>query len=464
MPLNLRPYQERLIDDIGYEFSQGKSRVCAVAPCGAGKTVMAAWMARGAAANGKRVLFMVHRQELIEQTSNTFAALGIRHGLITSKTAPEYDLPVQIASVQTLVRRLERDATVLPPPDFIICDECHHIVAGTYRRIIDFWPVQVLGITATPERLGGQGLGDVFNSLVLGPTVSELVQWGNLSPFDYYAPPSKFDSSEVRVKFGEFVQEDLAKQVNRADIIGDTVKYYRELAGGKRAICYCVNRAHSEHMAEMFTAAGITAMHVDGETAAPVRSQAIADFRAGKIKILCNAELFGEGFDVPAMEAVILARPTALLTLYIQQAMRAMRRDEDNPDKRAVIIDHVGNVFRHGLPDEEHEWTLETKKKKRRERATAIKICPDCFTAVASATRICPHCNHVFLAEKTPEESAGVLVKIDEVQRKQRRQEVGRARTVAELERIARERGYSMRWVSRQIELKHIDRTQGALL
>lgn len=457
MAITLRGYQNRLIDDIAYEFKQGKTRVCAVAPCGAGKTVMTGWMARAASLNSKRVLFMVHRQELIDQTSRTFSDLGVRHGIIASKSPREYELPVQLASVQTLVRRLSE----VPRPDFLICDECHHIVAGTYRKIIDYWRPQVLGVTATPERLGGQGLGDIFESLVLGPSVKELIEWGNLSPFDYYAPPSKFNPAEVRVRFGEFVQKEVFDKVNDADVIGDVVKYYRELAKDKRAICYCVNRAHSEHIAAMFSKAGIPAMHVDGETNPALRQQAIEDFRNDKIKILSNAELFGEGFDVPSMEAVILARPTASLTLFIQQAMRAMRSDENNPGKRAVIIDHVGNVFRHGLPDEEHEWSLETREKKRQERTAAIKVCPGCFQALAVSTRTCPYCGHIFISEREVKAAEGKLTKITSVDintRKERRMEVGRARTVTELENIARQRGYSMRWVTRQIEIKHIDR------
>ena len=352
MDISLRLYQQQLIDDVGYEFSEGRRRVCAVAPCGAGKTIMTAWMARGTALSGRRAIFMVHRQELIEQTSATFTAMGIRHGLIAAGAAKEYDLPVQIASVQTLIHRLHE----VQPPDLLICDECHHIVANTYRRILEhFAAAYVLGVTATPERIGGQGLGEIFESLVLGPTAAELIAAGNLTPYDYYAPPSKFDPAAAHVRFGEYVKNDLIHQMDDADVIGDIVKNYQNLAGDRRAICYCINRAHSEHVAASFRAAGIPAAHVDGETHRAVRARTIEEFRAGKLRILCNAELFGEGFDVPAMEAVILARPTASLTLYIQQSMRPLRPDPNNPAKRAVIIDHVGNVFRHGMPDEERE-------------------------------------------------------------------------------------------------------------
>lgn len=453
MDICLRPYQQQLIDDVGYEYSEGRRRVCAVAPCGAGKTIMTAWMARGTALSGRRAIFMVHRQELIEQTSATFTAMGIRHGLIAAGAAKEYDLPVQIASVQTLIHRLSQ----VQAPDLLICDECHHIVANTYRKIVDqFSSSYVLGVTATPERIGGQGLGEIFQSLVLGPSAAELIAAGNLTPYDYYAPPTKFDPAAAHVRFGEYVKNDLLSQMDDADVIGDIVTNYKNLADGKRAICYCINRAHSEHVAASFRAAGIPALHIDGETHKAVRARAIEDFRTGRLQILCNAELLSEGFDVPAMEAVILARPTASLTLYIQQSMRPLRPDPNNPEKRAVIIDHVGNVFRHGMPDEEREWSLETKK--RKPRAMAIKVCPACYTAVPSTARTCP-CGHVFAAapeERKITETDGTLKKIEAIQRKERRQEVGRARSVADLTEIAIKRGYSLRWVSRMADLKRL--------
>ena len=453
MDICLRPYQQQLIDDVGYEYSEGRRRVCAVAPCGAGKTIMTAWMARGTALSGRRAIFMVHRQELIEQTSATFTAMGIRHGLIAAGAAKEYDLPVQIASVQTLIHRLSQ----VQAPDLLICDECHHIVANTYRKIVDqFSSSYVLGVTATPERIGGQGLGEIFQSLVLGLSAADLIAAGNLTPYDYYAPPTKFDPAAAHVRFGEYVKNDLLRQMDDADVIGDIVTNYKNLADGKRAICYCINRAHSEHVAASFRAAGIPALHIDGETHKAVRARAIEDFRTGRLQILCNAELLGEGFDVPAMEAVILARPTASLTLYIQQSMRPLRPDPNNPEKRAVIIDHVGNVFRHGMPDEEREWSLETKK--RKPRATAIKVCPACYTAVPSTARTCP-CGHVFAAapeERKITETDGTLKKIEALQRKERRQEVGRARSVSDLTAIALQRGYSLRWVSRMADIKRL--------
>lgn len=453
--ITLRSYQQQIIDDIAYEFAT-KDRVCAVAPCGAGKTVMVGWMAAGTALKNRRVLFLVHRQELIKQSTETFTDMNIRHGVMATKCPKDYAQLVQVGSVQTVSRRLPET----PPPDFIVIDECHHATAATWGKIISYFPMaKVLGVTATPERLGGHGLGDVFQSLVIGPTARELIALGNLSPYQYYAPPAKFNANEVRVKFDEYVKSDMEIQMDQNAVIGDIIDNYCKLAYGMRAVCYCVSLAHSRHIAESFWRAGIPAMHIDGDTPDAIREQAIQDFRDNKIKILCNVDLISEGFDVPAMEAVILARPTQSLTLYIQQAMRPLRPDKNNPGKKAVIIDHVGNVFRHGMPDEDREWTLEPKKKKAGpDRALTVRTCPTCFSVQYSA-RQCPICGYVYPAavrDDMPKEEAGKLLKIEDVERKARRQEIGRARTVKELERIAIQRGYSLRWVIKQCELKNI--------
>ena len=351
-----------MIDDLGYEYKKGTRCVCLVGPCGCGKTVLVAWMAAATALNNRRVLFLVHRQELIDQSSETFSAMNITHGIIATKQPKQYERMVQIGSVQTVVRRLGD----IPAPDYIIIDECHHVLANTYRKILDRYPsAHVLGVTATPERMGGNGLGDVFQSMTIGPSVKQLISWGNLAPFDLYAPPSKFDASQLRVKFGDYVREDLQLAMDDNTIIGDLIESYHKYAEGLKAICYCVSLQHSEHVAKSFRAAGIAAQHIDGETPKQLREQIIKDFRSGRVRILCNVDLISEGFDVPSAGAVILARPTQSLTLFIQQAMRAMRPDDSNPDKRAVIIDHVGNVFRHGMPDEDREWSLESKKKRK---------------------------------------------------------------------------------------------------
>ena len=385
MQISLRPYQRKFIDDIREQMQQGHRRVCGVAPCGSGKTIMTGWMAKEVAENDKRVLFMVHRQELIEQTSKTFYDLEIDHGIIAAGIQPDYDLPVQVASVQTLVRRLDK----VPPPDLLICDECHHILASNYMKIIDKWHPWLLGVTATPERLGGVTLNDVFSSMVIGPSVGSLIKKKNLTNFKYFAPKSSFDTSKLRSKFGEFRSDDMLDLMDRQEIIGDVIKSYQKYADGKQTIVYCVNVEHSKHTANLFNQSGIVAAHVDGETQKTERREIIEAFRYGDIQVLCNAELFGEGFDVPNCDCVILTRPTQSLTLFIQQSMRCMRPNPNNPNKVAIIIDHVENVKRFGLPDEDRQWSLYPNDTKD-SQAAPTKHCDKCDSEVHLATRVCP--------------------------------------------------------------------------
>ncbi len=452
---SLRPYQELLIDGARIEFQNGKQRTCIVAPCGAGKTVLMAYMSAQAKLKGNNTLFVVHRKELIRQSSSTFEKLNVSHGIIAPSFPQALGEPIQIGSIQTVVKR----AAKIPQPQLIILDEAHHATAGTWRKLLEVFPeALVVGLTATPARMGGQGLGDIFESLIMGPSVKALIESGNLAPYRYYSPPVAADLDGLKVVYGDYKQSDVALRMDKIEIIGDLIKQYQKLAPGARAVCYCASLEHSQHTAEAFRQAGVPAMHIDGETPAIARDAAIESFRNGTIKIICNVDLISEGFDVPAMEAVILARPTQSLTLFIQQSMRAMRRDDNNPDKVAVIIDHVGNVYRHGLPDEDREWSLESKKKRPRERhEIPMKICPKCFGAHSPAP-ICPYCKHVYTVEQQAEikQRDGELAEVIQIEKKKRKEEIRKARNVVTLEQIALARGYNPNWVRKMCELKKI--------
>ena len=390
--ISLRPYQQKFIDDIRKEFRNNHKRVVGVAPCGAGKTIMTGWMIRESLNRAKRSIFFVHRHELIEQTSKTFNDLQIPHGIIAADSPMQLELPVQIASVQTLARRLGK----IPTPDFLICDECHHILANSYKKILDAFPdAFLLGVTATPRRTGGINLGDVFTSMVESLSVNELIKLGNLTDFKYFTPSCDIDFSSIHCVCGDFNNNELEKALKRPQISGNIIDAYNNFAKDKSAICYCVNTNHSRFVADAFLNAGISAAHVDADSPKAERANFVDDFRRGKIKVLCNADLFGEGFDVPNCQAVILARPTKSLTLFIQQAMRAMRPDPNDPNKVAVIIDHVGNYKRHGYPNDVHSWSLDPNNPKGTGDAPT-KPCPDCGHNVAIGARFCPNCNHEF--------------------------------------------------------------------
>ena len=455
MIITLRPYQQDFIDAVRAQFRNGHKRVVGVAPCGAGKTIMTGWMIRAALRRGKRSVFFVHRKELIRQTSETFTRLGIEHGIIQTGCPMQLNLPVQIAAVQTLVKRLDK----IPAPDFLICDECHHILANSYKKVLDAYPdAFLLGVTATPERIGGITLADAFDSMVESLSVNQLIELGNLTRFKYFAPDSTVDLSNVRRGFGDYNQSDLAHVMSVPNIIGDIVNDYRRLAAGKSAICYCVDVEHSKSVADAFKAADIPAAHCDGDTPAHVRQQIVDDFRRGKLQILCNAELFGEGFDVPNMQAVILARPTQSLTLYIQQALRPLRPNPDDPNKVAVIIDHVQNYRKHGLPNAPRDWSLIPNNRKKK--------CPQCGRQIKPVTedgkKICPHCGFVFekgeggtgFGARKVVEGAGniseISVSFTDHVRDTRAVIKERPTTPEEFLAIAKQKNYKIGWVSYQ--------------
>ena len=346
-------------------------------PCGGGKSVIASEIAKRTTDNKHEVMFLVHRQELCEQITDTFSSYGVDMDFCT------------VNMVQTASRHLDRYN-----PTLIITDENHHCVANTYRKIYNAFPsAYCVGLTATPCRLGGGGLGEINDRLITGPSVKWLIQNNRLAPYSYYAP-SLADVSKLSTRAGDYSQQDAELLLNKPQIYGDVIKYYHKLGNNGKAVCYCSTIRHSENMAAQFTAAGIPAAHIDGNTPKDRRSELVSDFREGKIKILCNVDLISEGFDVPDCSVSILLRPTKSLTLFIQQSMRCMRYQ---PGKQAIIIDHVGNVHRHGLPDTDRTWTLDPKPPNKKQSAATVKIkqCPVCFFTHEPADT-CPNCGHIY--------------------------------------------------------------------
>ncbi|MEI7608058.1 MAG: DEAD/DEAH box helicase [Rhodospirillaceae bacterium] len=402
-----RPYQNEMIADTRAVMVRHR-RVLLQQATGAGKTFIATTIAKVAAAKGKRVVFLVHRIELLDQTSRTFAEEGIEHGVIRAGE-PTPDVPVLVAMIQTLARRLGK----VPTPDLVFADEAQHAVSGTWMNVLNAWSdAYLIGLSATPQRLDGRGLGDVFETMVQGPTTAELIRDGYLSPYRAYAPTT-LDLSGVRTSMGDFATADVSAAVDKPSITGDIIEHYQSLAAGKRAILFAATRAHSRHLAEVFTAAGIPAEHVDGETPADVRERAVADFAAGRLRVLTNVELFGEGFDVPGAEVVILARPTQSLSLYLQQVGRVLR---PAPGKYfALILDHVGNIARHGLPDDPREWALTSERRQRQsnDNGPAVRQCPSCFCCHRPAA-VCPECGWKYApVVRELEQRAGKLVQIE---------------------------------------------------
>lgn len=428
MTIVLRPKQERVINEARVKLKTVK-RLLLQAPCGFGKTVLGSFMALNAMQKGRRVYFLTHRDELAKQASRTMTAFGIEHGYIMAAFTMTLYKPVQIAMIDTLRNRLDQ----VPIPHLLIVDECHHAVSKSWQRVIDFYHSRgavIIGLSATPQRLDGRPLNDIFDDMVLGPTVHELINDGALSQYTYFAPPEVADVSDIKVKFGEFDQKELAARIDQPKVHGDAIQHYKKIMPGKRAIAFHVNIQASKHFAQQCRDAGVPALHVDGEMSREERSKAISSFDSGETLILSNVSLFGEGFDVRACEGVILLRRTMSLSLFIQMCGRAMRPHESK--ERAIILDHVGNLRLHGLPDKDHEWTLDGrekrkggKKKEEDELSVDIRQCPKCYVCHEAAP-VCPVCGHVYetnggrgtleqvdgeLAEITPEMREAMLAK-----------------------------------------------------
>jgi DNA repair protein RadD len=395
--LSLRPYQQAAVDEIRAAFGQGLRRVLLQSPTGSGKTAMFTHGVNAAAARGKRVCILVHKRELVRQSSATLDLLGIRHGRITAGQ-PVTDEPVQVAMVQTLARRLEKGFRI--DCDLLIIDEAHHAVADTWASILKALPdAYVLGCTATPERLDGKGLGDIFQVLIKGPSVIELMRDGWLVPAEVYAPAKAPDLSGVSTRGGDYDVAQLAEKM--VTLTGDAVAHYRRLCSGVPAIAFCVNIAHSKDVAQRFRDAGFRAEHVDGNTPDDKRRELIAALGNGELDVLCNCGLISEGVDIPVVGAAILLRPTQSLAMYLQMVGRVLR---PAPGKtKAIILDHAGNSLLHGLPDAPRQWSLDGRPKRQRSYGVEVPIrrC-DCGAVNPREAMVCQVCGEEL--KRTPAE------------------------------------------------------------
>lgn len=361
--------------------------------CGGGKSVIQAEIARSAAAKGNRVLFLVHRKELCGQIRNTFENQGVDMELCS------------VNMVQTVSRRLDD----IPEPEVIITDECHHSTANTYRKIYDKFPNALkLGFTATPIRLNKGGLGEVYQDLITSVSTKWLIDNHYLAPYKYYSVKLA-DTSGLHIRSGEYKADEVACLMQNKEIYGETITQWEKLAKGRKTIVYCASVESSKMTADEFSNAGYISCSLDGTTPENERRDVMERFRNGEIQILCNCDLFGEGLDVPDCECVVLLRPTQSLTLYIQQSMRSMRY---MPDKTAIIIDHVGNCYLHGLPDDDRKWTLESKQKQ--ETTVKIRECPNCYAVYAPTLSKCPYCRYE--AVKEVRHSSKKTIEIDLVE------------------------------------------------
>jgi superfamily II DNA or RNA helicase len=351
---------------------------------GSGKTVILATIA---AEESGPILVVAHRRELIEQTSAKLYDAGVDHGIIQAGFSPRPSERVQLASIHTLHARAKRTRKIsLPPAALLIFDEAHHVRARTYRWLIESYPgAIILGLTATPCRADGRGLGNVFQGLIEAPSVAELTAAGYLVPAKIYAPVRP-DLTNVQVRRGDYVEGQLAERVNTAKLVGDIVEHWHRLGHGRRTVVFAVNVAHSVHIRDEFRRSGVLAEHLDGSTPIEERKRILAGFAAGTIDIVCNCAVLTEGWDRPEASCLILARPTKSLGLYRQMIGRVLRPSRETGKTDAIILDHSGAVFVHGFPDDEIAWTLDQdcraenrSHSARGERhAQGLTTCPEC--------------------------------------------------------------------------------------
>ena len=426
--MELRGYQEQAITDLSLSLGKGNRKVILQAATGSGKTIMAASIVKRAVEKGRSVLFLAHRRELISQCSNKLNLFGINHGIIMSGEVNERWHSVQIASVDTLrARAISSKRMKLPEADIIIIDECHRTLSNTYRKIIQEYEGKViLGLTATPCRGDGLGLGHVYQDMVCAPSIKRLTEDGHLVEAKYFAPTIP-DLMGIKMVAGDYNKKHLAKKMDTPKLVGDIVDNWVSIANNKTTVVFASSVQHSINLMESFNKAGIKAGHIDGTTETEERDLTLKKLESGEITVLCNCLVLTEGWDCPSAEVCVLARPTKSLGLYLQMVGRVLRPMAGKDE--AIIIDHSGAVYEHGFVDDEFEWDLDPKKKVQESKKRETKkerspiTCDKCFT-VYSSSRTCPSCGSVHIKKgRSLFVGDGVLGEIDKASRKQKKKE-----------------------------------------
>jgi superfamily II DNA or RNA helicase len=435
----LFPYQQNLVNQARLRLAKKSKGVLLVSPAGSGKSIVIAEIARLATLKGNRVMFTVHRQELINQITQTFQKNNVDMRLVT------------VMTVGKIANRLGK----LPKPSLIITDETHHSKAKTYQKIYDYYfDVPRLGFTATPWRLNGQGFQDVYDSMIEGQPVSWLIANKYLAPYKYFSVKLVDNSKLKKSGSGDFTNKSIDDAIGKT-VFGDVVKTWKNKANGQKTIIYAHDIEYSKRVVEAFKNAGINAAHCDSKTGKSERNKIMSDFKSGKLKILSNVDLISEGFDVPDCSCVIMLRPTESLVLFIQQAMRCMRYQ---PNKKATIIDHVVNYQRFGMPDTPRKWDLKGWKKKKKGHkndAPPIKTCPHCWAVVPVQCKVCPECGKEikYDADGIQEDKTAKIEKVGEFKivtdyekNKWARKNSEDVEKVEDLYKIAKARGYKPGW------------------
>jgi DNA repair protein RadD len=432
----LRIFQNKLVEEIYAAWNAGCTNVMPVAPTGSGKTVVLSHLLREESGSS---IAIAHRQELVSQISLALARNSVRHRIVGRRGS-------NLVRIITALQVAELGYSFLDPSAkcgvggvdtvvkmtgeswfkqvrLAVQDEGHHVLRDNkWGRAAGLFPnARGLFPTATPLRADGKGLGrmadGITDALVLAPSMRSLVNEGYLTEYRIFAPPSDFHRENIRVSdsTGELNKEEATKEVKRACITGDVVQHYLRIASGKLGVTFAVDVEEATKTAQAFKDAGVTAEVVTADTPDALRANILRRFKSRQILQLVNVDLFGEGFDLPALEVVSFARPTESFALYAQQFGRVLRPSEGKTE--GIVIDHVGNVLRHGLPDSPRVWSLDRREKraKKAEDGIPLKVCTECLQVYESVKKRCPYCDHYMAPSQrsAPQFVDGDLTELD---------------------------------------------------
>lgn len=446
--------------------------VLTFAPTGFGKTVLAGALIKLIFEARKRVIFCVHRVDLITQTAKTFEKFGIPFSYIAAGHHFNPHHRIYIASIATLKNRLGKI-----PADYVMVDEAHLSAASGWAKVAHHYKregAKLIGLTGSPERLDGKPLGDVWDTMVMGPSVRWLIEQGHLSRYRAFSPAG-LDLSGLHTRGGEYITAELDSLMSGKAVLANAVRHWRKLAQGKRTIAFSPSVESAERLAQEFRDGGVMAVALDGNTDQADRRAAFVGFADRQIDVIVNCQLFCEGFDLAAqvdrdvtIEAVLDNSPTQSLARFLQKHGRGLRADGTGVPH--TLIDMVGGFARHGLPDDDREWSLEGRKKIKREME--LLVCPDCFAAHPPALK-CPECGHLYQKRRVEagarvlDEVEGELQEIDvEAIRRERRREQNDCKTLEDLIALGTARGYKSpeKWAAHIITARAAKGGRGALV
>jgi superfamily II DNA or RNA helicase len=453
--MTLRDYQKEAVDKIQRSKS---NRVLVVSPTGSGKTHIGNAVMKTYADIFKYSLLVVHRREIVLQTWDKLERLGVNAGIIMAGERPNLFAPIQLAAIQTLFARAIRSERMkMPLAHLLVIDEAHHACARTYKKVIEAYPdAKIVGLTATPCRGDGRGLGGIFDELIELPQVPDLIEMGHLVPTINFGP-QHLDLSGIATRQGDYAVDQLAQRMNTEKLVGNIVVHWLKYSERRKTVIFAVDVAHSVHIRDELIRAGVKAEHIDGSTPKDQRDETLARLARGDIEVVCNCMVLTEGWDMPEVGCCVLARPTKQMGLYRQMVGRVLRPSPETGKKNAIVIDHSGAVSRLGFVEDRIEWTLDPEGKPQNDTqeeravpggANRIIECSQCG-AMREGGKACPNCGFLPAPKardyQVREGDLGLIDRNGKINGPVY-DDAAKRRWLAELVGFADQRGYSPNW------------------